>query len=965
MNDPIPETLLALWLAETAAAGGTLVHVARSDARLARLEPAAHTFAEGAVEFITLPGWDVLPYDPARPSPAAIGHRIAALLALAKPATRPRLVLTSAEATLQRVPSARLWAGAIRTLSPGDPLDPAELAADLATLGYQSHARADEPGDLAARGQVIDLWPAASPEPARLTVEHGRLAALHCFDPLTQRSGHAIPSVRLLPAIEFPDPGDLPPLHPLATLLPGATWVLDPETEDRWDALAEQIADAHAALSKAHRILSGTPSPILLYLTPAQARQAATPRRDPTPTATPLPPPATTAALVATLRTPTPTILACPEDPTPLLHSLARRNIPARLATNWPDALTGGIAALHLDIPEGFERPGLRLIPLARLVHTHAHATAREDAPRTGDAVVHAEHGVACRRGLRRVEGEERVDLAYAHDTELLAETWDLDQIWRLGGESARLAPDHLGGDAWQRTRSELDAEIAAAAAHLTTLADARLRATAPKITPTPLYTRIARRFPYAPSPDQQTTIDAVLADLAAGHPMDRLVCGDVGFGKTEIAIRAAAAVASAGYQVAIAAPTTVLARQHLATFRRRFEGTGIHVEGLIRPTATEAHRVRQGLASGSVAVVIGTQSLAAPALRFHRLGLTIIDEEQRFGEATKTRLAAPGPGIHTLAMTATPIPRTLQAALVGLRDCSVIATPPRRRQATRTFVLPWDPAVARAALLREHARGGQSFIVVPRIERLRQAEAELRDLVPELALTIAHGRLPPDALDDAVTSFADGHGNVLLATNIIEAGLDIPRANLILVLDAERFGLAQLHQLRGRVGRSTRQGAAYFLTAPGRRLAATTTARLRTLEALASLGAGAALSAADLDLRGGGYLFGTEQAGHVQRVGTEMYQSLLARALATQRGDPAQPRPATIHGMAPGHFPAAWIPEPNLRLSSSAASPACATSPASTPTRSSSETASATSPPKPSPCSPPPAYGCSPAPPA
>jgi transcription-repair coupling factor (superfamily II helicase) len=607
-----------------------------------------------------------------------------------------------------------------------------------------------------------------------------------------------------------------------------------------------------------------------------------------------------------------------------VVRALARRGIKARAAATWREASAGGLAVTPLGIASGFERPGLLVLPLADLVHAphreSGHAPVALDAEedlRVGDLVVHAEHGVARLRGLTLTEGEERVALEYADGAELLVPTWDLDRVWRLGGEVARSAPDRLGGEAWRRTRAELDTEVAAAAERLATLAEARARETAPRIETGPAYARLAHRFPYAPSADQQTAFDAVLADLASGRPMNRLVCGDVGFGKTEVALRAAAAAALAGWQVAVAAPTTVLARQHLDTFRRRFAGTGVEVAGLIRGGATpEGRATRQGLVDGRVGIVVGTQGLAAQGVRFARLGLVIVDEEQRFGEAVKQRLAHLARGsVHLLTMTATPIPRTLQEALVGLRDCSVIATAPVRRQPTRTFALPWNPVVAREAILRERARGGQSFVVVPRIEALHWVEAELRALVPECELRVAHGKLAPEALDDAMTGFARGEGDVLLATNIIEAGLDIPRANLILVREAERFGLAQLHQLRGRVGRGARRGTAYFTTSPSKRLTAATTARLRTLEALTDLGAGVALSTADLDLRGGGDLFGTEQAGHLRRAGTGMYQELLARSVAVRRGVPLPASPAVVKGTTPGRFPDSWLPEPNLRL--------------------------------------------------
>ncbi len=955
MDARTPEPLLALWLTEEAARrGGLLVFVARSDARLGRLLDLARAFAGGAVEVLPLPAWDVLPYDPARPSAAVVGQRVATLLGLAQPAARPRLVLTSADAVLQRVPPPRIWDGMVFELRVGDVLDGEALRHRLAALGYRADAEVHEPGEVALRGEVVDLWPAGDALPVRLDVAEGRIVAMRRFDPVSQRGAAAssgdLGVARLLPAAEFPPdqeeadhllraedeaPPPEPParLVPLPGLLPGAAWVLDPEVEERWHAFAEQIEDAYAATSKARRVAATAggvlPRPSRLYITAEQATRAtAGARVEAAPVGEPAETPRSTAALVARLQeTRGGVVLACPGDPAPVVRSLARRGVEARAASDWRDARAGGIAAVQLGAAEGFERPDLVLLPVAGLVRAaqtqrgHEPALDAEEGPRAGDLVVHAEHGVARLRGLVAVDGEERVALEYAGGAELLAEPWELHQIWRLGGEAARVAPDHLGGEAWQRTRAELDAEIGAAAERLAQLAEARARETAPRIETGPAYARLAHRFAFAPSRDQQAAFDAVLADLASGRPMNRLVCGDVGFGKTEVALRAAAAAALAGWQVAVAAPTTVLARQHLDVFRRRFAGTDIRVEGLIRGTTSPASRpVRKGLADGNVGVVVGTQALAAEGVRFKRLGLVIVDEEQRFGEAVKERLATGlarpgGNGVHLLTMTATPIPRTLQAALAGLRDCSVIATAPVRRQPTRTFVLPWDPVVAREALLREKARGGQSFVVVPRIEGLRRAEGELRELVPELELRVAHGKLAPEALDEAVTGFARGAGDVLLATNIIEAGLDIPRANLILVREAERFGLAQLHQLRGRVGRGARRGAAYFMAAPGRRLAPATQARLRTLEALTDLGAGAALSAADLDLRGGGDLFGTEQAGHLRRVGTEMYEELLAQALAVRRGQPLPAPPASVHGVAAGRFPDSWVSDESLRL--------------------------------------------------
>jgi transcription-repair coupling factor (superfamily II helicase) len=396
---------------------------------------------------------------------------------------------------------------------------------------------------------------------------------------------------------------------------------------------------------------------------------------------------------------------------------------------------------------------------------------------------------------------------------------------------------------------------------------------------------------------------------------MDRLVIGDVGYGKTEIALRAAAFVALTGGQAVLAAPTTVLVRQHYELFRARFEDAGVAV-GMLSSSSTPAEKraVLSGLAEGSIAVVIGTGAVAGKSVRYRQLQLVVIDEEQRFGAADKAKLRALHGG-HFLALSATPIPRTLQNALVGLQQLSVIATPPARRQPIRTVVDNWDDSRVRAALLREQARRGQSFMVVPRIADMEAIKDKLRGLTPELTVVCAHGKLPAAELDIVMTEFAKGQGDVLLATNIIEAGLDVPRANTMIVWRADRFGLSQLHQLRGRVGRGNLRGQIMLLTEAGHPIGEATAKRLRTLEALDRLGAGFAISARDLDLRGGGDLLGDSQAGHMKLVGVELYQHMLESALRLARGEKAD-LPATdlrlgIHG----RLPEDWIPDTDLRL--------------------------------------------------
>ncbi|MFL5266557.1 MAG: DEAD/DEAH box helicase [Stellaceae bacterium] len=398
---------------------------------------------------------------------------------------------------------------------------------------------------------------------------------------------------------------------------------------------------------------------------------------------------------------------------------------------------------------------------------------------------------------------------------------------------------------------------------------------------------------------------------------MDRLVCGDVGYGKTEIALRGAAAAVFAGKQVAVVAPTTVLVGQHLQTFRSRFAGFGVRIEALSRlSTPTQARSVRKGLANGEVRIVIGTHAVAGKQVRFHDLGLLVVDEEQRFGVKQKERLRALGSRIHVLTLTATPIPRTMQAAMVGLQQVSVIATPPARRQPIRTFLLPFDPVTAREALMREQRRGGQSFVVCPRVEDIPPMKERLNEIAPELQVLTAHAKMPAAELDDVMVRFADGEGDVLLSTNIIENGLDIPRANTMLIWRADRFGIAQLHRLRGRVGRGRVRGVCYLLADPAAKLAPATERRLRTLEALDRLGAGFAISARDLDLRGAGDLIGEEQAGHIKLVGVELYQDLLQRALAVAHGEgpPEDWTPELNFGLRAG-IPASYVAEDEIRL--------------------------------------------------
>ncbi|PZN50454.1 MAG: transcription-repair coupling factor, partial [Proteobacteria bacterium] len=418
---------------------------------------------------------------------------------------------------------------------------------------------------------------------------------------------------------------------------------------------------------------------------------------------------------------------------------------------------------------------------------------------------------------------------------------------------------------------------------------------------------------------DQLSAIDAGTDDLSAGKPMDRLICGDVGFGKTEVALRAAFIAAMEGFQVAVVVPTTLLARQHFKTFSQRFSGLPVRVAQASRLVgAKELAEVKKGIADGTVDIVVGTHALLGSTINFKNLGLLIVDEEQHFGVKHKERLKELKTDVHVLTLSATPIPRTLQLALTGVRELSLIATPPVDRMAVRTFISPFDPLVIRETLLRERYRGGQSFYVVPRISDLDEIRDFLRENVPELKVGVAHGQMAPGQLDDIMNAFYDGQYDVLLSTTIVESGLDIPTANTLIVHRAEMFGLAQLYQLRGRVGRSKVRAYALFTLPANRKLTDTADRRLKVLQSLDSLGAGFQLASHDLDIRGAGNLLGEEQSGHIKEVGFELYQQMLEEAVAEVRQDGVVQDSGWSPQISIGTavmIPESYVPDLQLRL--------------------------------------------------
>jgi transcription-repair coupling factor (superfamily II helicase) len=916
------------------------------------------------------PAWDTLPYDRTPPSAAVMGMRMGVLRWLLH--TPPDLVLTTAPALLRRVPPRSVWPKAHLEFRTGDPIDPAAAEADLRRLGYVVDDRVDEPGEAAPRGQVIDLFPAAAPLPCRIEYVDGRITAIRSYHPVSQRSEVETDLLVVDPASELVQAGnpeepsgyphDLGPalvnhygqLETVFDYAPGARIVADGAGLDRADDFLEQVADLNAGAAEFRLpgdATSAFPAPDRLFLDAAtwhaELEQRRVGQADEGPGSMPVPRfiegsnpgGALRDFLKDRLGRQRVVLTAGTERALRLLSQRVERNLEMkpRRVTDWQAALAtprGEIASLLVPFDRGFvdDAENLTVVTASDVLGSRGSAAVqaeRVELPlaetefRIGDAVVHLDHGMSVLEGLEEVdlgdgEASDVLRLRYAGDKVQLTPVGDIDRLWRYSGDGSAVTLDRLDGSAWAERRARVEADIEASAARLVEIAQARRQAVAPKLVPpTRDYERFCARFAYALTPDQSAAVDATLADLASGRPMVRLVCGDVGFGKTEVALRAAAAAVLAGKQVAVVAPTTVLVQQHVRAFRRRFAPFGIevgHLSRLAKPS--DARKVKAALADGSLRLVVGTHALAAKGVRFADLGLVVIDEEHHFGAAQKEKLRNLGAAGHVLTLTATPIPRTLQTSLVGLQDLSIIATPPVLRQPIRTVMAPFDEMTVRDALLREQRRGGQSFFVCPRIEDIEPMAARLRMIVPSLRMLIVHGKMPADEVDGVMVGFAEGEGDLLLATNIIESGLDVPRANTMMIWRPDRFGLAQLHQLRGRVGRSSRRATAFLLTDPEHPLAPATERRLKSLVALDRLGAGFALSARDLDLRGAGALVGDEQAGHVTAIGLGLYQHLLDRALRAARGEDLDDDWAPeLHLGVSGRIPPDYIPEPEVRI--------------------------------------------------
>jgi len=956
----------------------SLTMVCRDGQRMAAVERGLAFFAP-ELEVISFPSWDCLPYDRASPNAAIVARRMAALAKLARvKGGAASVLLTTVNATVQRVPAKGLVAAQSLVAAPGNAIALDGIVEWAEQNGFLRTPTVRDTGEYAVRGGLIDLFPPGLDAPIRLDFFGETLETIRAFDPETQRTTGQVRSLELVPMAEFQlttdtmrrfrmayvaafgaaQKGDtlyeavsegrrhagmehwLPLFHErmdtLFDYIEGGTLLLDSLLEEAAGERIAQIADYYEARKSAQDQRGGPVynplPPDKLYLAGPEWNKRIARMRLARLSPFAVPENADGRAIdlggtqgrsfaaeraetegnvfdaavahVRDLQKTKKVILAgWSEGSRERLGTvLADHGLKGAAAISRFDSLSAlpktQAALAVFGLEAGFETPDFAVIGEQdilgdRLVRPKRKARRPQDvlteltALTAGDLVVHVDHGIGRFVGLKTVEAmgapHDCLEIHYAGGDKLFLPVENLELLSRYGSEDTEAQLDKLGGGAWQARKARMKKRIREMASELIKIAAQRQLGEAPKLVPAMgLYDEFRARFPYEETDDQEAAIDSVLDDLASGHPMDRLICGDVGFGKTEVALRAAFAVALSGKQVAVVVPTTLLARQHFKTFSDRFHGLPVNVAQASRMvTGKDLAAVKKGLADGAVDIVVGTHALLGKAIHFKDLGLVIVDEEQHFGVSHKERLKQLRAEVHVLTLTATPIPRTLQLAMTGVRELSIIATPPVDRLAVRTFITPFDALIVREALLRERYRGGQSFYVVPRIEDLAEVREFLAASVPEVKVAVAHGQLAAGALEDIMTAFYDGQYDVLLSTTIVESGLDVPNANTLIVHRADMFGLAQLYQLRGRVGRAKARAYAIFTVPATKPVTAQAERRLKVLQSLETLGAGFQLASHDLDIRGAGNLLGDEQSGHIKEVGYELYQEMLQEAIA------------------------------------------------------------------------------------
>jgi transcription-repair coupling factor (superfamily II helicase) len=913
-----PLGMLALHLLEQWRLSGRdgIVFLSEDENRAERLGSVLHSLAP-SLDVLVFPRLNTLPFDGLEPSREIAGRRSSVLGRLAK-TKKPVFLVSTAEAIMERLPLPASWPRHSISLKVGAPYTERDLQNRLETLGYDLDEEAEYPGTALFHGKTFEIFPAGALGPFRIEHSGEAIHRIVAIDPGEHDVVFEAKELLIDPMSErLALRGRRGQRATLSDYCDRARWIADAGIPVHAEAWLSTIEEAAGRKEVEREYLGRGDWKRLvkrMSVLPRKAGFAATP--DFSKIASPRK--ALRAFVAETQRAGSRLLfVAAVEDDLRLMERMG--GIKVERFADWDEATDGRSreGAVLADFDAGFVGSGrkpLVVVTASDVLGSRAHhpqpmarawttAFDHPDVPEQGAVVVHLQRGLALLDGLQvlGMEGgasREVIRLEFAAGDAVLVSPADLALIWPYAAELGKLTLDKADGSTWWGRRGEAEREIQAAAKELAKHIAQRRRRRAPKlVAPAPAYERFVGRFPYFATVDQARATRDVLDDLASGHPMDRVICGDVGFGKTEVALRAAAAVALSGKQVAIAVPTTILARQHVATFRKRFGPFGIEVGSLSRATsAPETRETKEGLRRGKLKIVVGTQALASKDVRFADLGLVIIDEEQHFGAVEKAKLSMLAKNVHTLWMSATPIPRTLAAGLAGFRDLSAIGTPPVHRLPVVTRVAPLSDTAIAAALLREQRRHGQSFLICPRIQDLDPMLARVQSAAPDLRVVCLHGKLPADEIDDRMMSFVEGEADVLLATNIVESGLDIPRANTIVVCWPEKFGLAQLHQLRGRVGRGGMRAFAYLLTESH---SEQSEKRLAVLEEFSRPGAGFAISERDLDLRGAGDLFSERQSGHVQVFGPVLHSHLLK--LASEKTDD---RAADL-----------WVPDLNLPL--------------------------------------------------
>ena len=992
----VPEGFDAVLLARRAAeAKGTLLHVARDDQRLARLADGLSFFAPDA-ELLKFPAWDCLPYDRVSPNAEIVSERIATLARLLEPASGPRIVLTTVNALVQRVPPRHVFRGSSRTIAVNGTLKTEELARFLEANGYGRAATVMEPGEYAMRGGIIDIFAAGQSDPVRLDLFGDTVESIRPFDSATQRGGTTkLDRLVLRPVNEvfldrdsisrfrvgwrelFSDAAATDPVylsisdgrrHPgmehwvplfhdaMETLLDYTGIDTSVSLDHQWDEVLanrlEMVADHYSAR---HGVVREGETPYRplpasrLYLDHAEWDEmlsygplfAFTPFARPDGAAgvdgggRPAPVFAKSAGIdVFAQARPQfetwinqgrrPVVAAWSRGSRERIgHLLADHQIRTEAVddlaalTRLPPGITG-LVVLGLD--RGFLTDTIAVVsetdllgerisrpPRKRKRADQFIAEATEIAD--GDLVVHQDHGIARYDGLvtLHVSGapHDCLRLLYDGDDKLFLPVENIEMLSRFGSEGGGVGLDKLGGASWQTRKARMKQRIRDMAGELIRTAAARRMRDAEMMTPSEgAWDEFCARFPFAETDDQARAIADVLEDLAAGRPMDRLICGDVGFGKTEVALRAAFKVVTAGKQVAILCPTTVLAAQHHQTFTERLAAYPIQIDLLSRfRSRQEQAKTLEGLRAGTVDIVIGTHRLLSKDVVFSNLGMIVVDEEQRFGVTHKERLKQMRTQVDVLTLSATPIPRTMSMALSGLRDMSVIEDPPEGRIPVLTYVREYEDNMIRDAILRELERDGQIYFVHNKIESIDHVASHLRKLVPDLRIEVGHGQMSEDELERVMFDFYHHKADLLLCTTIIENGLDIPNSNTIIIDNADHMGLSQLYQLRGRVGRSSRQAYSYFLYRRNKQLSEVSERRLAAIKEFSALGSGYKVAMRDLEIRGAGNLLGAQQSGAMMSVGFDLYTQLLAQAVQELKGEevtedilPSVDLPITAH---------------------------------------------------------------------